>query len=208
MLNGSKEFCQEFMTDVRVPDHDRIGEVDGGWTVGTRWMFHERMLLNSPYVISPVGAARGSTDTVTVQRVVEAAGLDDEPRARDLVAQARVLELVGESLQERISEGLRSGTLPEQAAAVGRLFKGVAAARVTTLALEAAGAEGAAWDDEDEAGRCAIEFLMRQSGSIGGGTLEMARNVISERMLGMPRERAVDRDVPFRDVPRPRPADR
>ena len=45
MLNGSKEFCQEFLTDVRVPDTDRIGEVDDGWTVGTRWMFHERMAL-------------------------------------------------------------------------------------------------------------------------------------------------------------------
>ncbi len=53
MLNGSKEFCQEFLTDVRVPDTDRIGEVDGGWTVGTRWMFHERMLSNSPLVTVP-----------------------------------------------------------------------------------------------------------------------------------------------------------
>ena len=44
MLNGSREFCQEFLTDVRVPDGDRIGEVDDGWTVGIRWMFHERML--------------------------------------------------------------------------------------------------------------------------------------------------------------------
>ena len=47
----------------------------------------------------------------------------------------------------------------------------------------------------------AINFLMRQAGSIGGGTTEMARNVISERVLGMPRERRLDKDVPFRDVP-------
>src|SRR4051794_6876838 len=43
MLNGNREFCQEFFSDVRVPDSDRIGNVDDGWTVGTRWMFHERM---------------------------------------------------------------------------------------------------------------------------------------------------------------------
>ena len=53
MLNGNMEFCQEFLTDVRVPDTDRIGEVDGGWTVGTRWLFHERMLHNSPLVTVP-----------------------------------------------------------------------------------------------------------------------------------------------------------
>ena len=48
MLNGSKEFCQEFLTDVMVPDTDRIGEVDDGWTVGIRWMFHERHALQLP----------------------------------------------------------------------------------------------------------------------------------------------------------------
>ena len=42
MLNGSREFCQEFLTDVRVPDTDRVGDVDQGWTVGTRWMFYEK----------------------------------------------------------------------------------------------------------------------------------------------------------------------
>ena len=56
MLNGSREFCQEFLTDVRVPDTDRIGDVDDGWTVGTRWMFHERNAMGggSPYVSGPM----------------------------------------------------------------------------------------------------------------------------------------------------------
>ena len=49
-----------------------------------------------------------------------------------------------------------------------------------------------------------MNFLMRQGGTIGGGTTEMARNVISERVLAMPRERRLDKDVPFRDVPRGR----
>src|SRR5262249_12622384 len=53
MLSGNREFCQEFFSDVRVPDSDRIGAVDDGWTVGTRWLFHERMLYNSPYVTLP-----------------------------------------------------------------------------------------------------------------------------------------------------------
>ena len=69
MLNGSKEFCQEFLTDVRVPDTDRIGEVDDGWTVGIRWMFHERMLHNSPYVMFPEGSCRGRVGAVDIADV-------------------------------------------------------------------------------------------------------------------------------------------
>ena len=66
MLNGNKEFCQEFLSDVRVPDTDRVGEVDDGWTVGTRWMFHERMLYNSPLVTFPVGTLRPATAALAV----------------------------------------------------------------------------------------------------------------------------------------------
>ena len=93
--------------------------------------------------------------------------------------------------------------MSDQASAVGRLFGGVAATRRTTIAFELAGAAGAAWTDDDgETADCGTDFLMRQVACIGGGTTEMARNVISERVLGMPRERSRDRDVAFRDVPR------
>ena len=72
-----------------------------------------------------------------------------------------------------------------------------------SIGFEIAGAAGAAWTDDDgELAFAGSDFLMRQVSCIGGGTTEMARNVISERVLGMPRERSQDRDVAFRDVPR------
>ena len=116
-----------------------------------------------------------------------------------------MLEIVSDELMKRVTESIRSGRLSDQAAAIGRLFKGTAASRISTLALEVAGSAGAAWSDESAASETAVNFLMRQAASIAGGTVEMARNVISERVLGMPRERTLDRDVPFRDVPRSRP---
>jgi len=192
MLNGSKEFCQEFLSDVRVPDADRIGDVDDGWTVGTRWMFHERMMHNSPLVTMPVGVVHGRAGFKGVLDV-----------ARDLLGEARMLEVVRGHLQQRVSRGIATGTLSDQSAGIARLFHGVTGTRMNTIAFEIADGLGAAWTDDDgAAGHAGVDFLMRQTAQIGGGTTEMARNVISERLLGMPRERTYDRDVPFRDVPR------
>lgn len=202
MLNGSKEFCQEFLTDVRVPDTDRVGEVDQGWTVATRWMFHERMLYNSPLVTAPADRPPMNS-AISPAKVARDVGALDDRRVRDLIGEARALEVVGQELQKRIAHGVRTGYLSDQGAAIARLFLGVSSARSRTIAFEIAGSAGGAWSEEDgaAAGR-GVDYLMRQTGCIGGGTTEMARNVVSERVLGMPRERSVDRDIPFRDVPR------
>jgi alkylation response protein AidB-like acyl-CoA dehydrogenase len=94
---------------------------------------------------------------------------------------------------------MRTQQLPPPAAAILRLFGGQAATRIAEINLEVFGSYAVAGDqDRDlEYGR---GFLMRQAGSLGGGSTEMARNIISERVLGMPREFAADRDVPFSQV--------
>ncbi len=210
MLNGSKEFCQEFLTDVRVPDSDRVGDVDDGWTVGTRWMFHERMLTNSPLVTVPVGFGHGGTGVSSlVALAARDAGRLSEPLVRDLIGEARMLDIADRELRHRIGAGIATGALADQSAAITRLFSGVSATRIRTIGFEVAGTAGAAWTDDD--GQLAFgsdDYLMRQVSQIGGGTTEMARNVVSERVLGMPRERSLDRDVPFRDVPRGRASSR
>ncbi len=203
MLNGSQEFCQEFLTDLRVPDHHRIGAVDDGWTVGTRWMFHERMAFNSPLVTAPAGGTRSGVGGASIMELVRQAGRVDDPVAHDLIGEVGMLDLVGRALGRRIGQGIVGGTLSDQSSAVGRLFSGHASTRRITIEFELTGGAGAAWTDDDGVlGARGMDFLMRQVACIGGGTTEMAANVVSERVLGMPREVSGDRDTPFRDVPR------
>jgi alkylation response protein AidB-like acyl-CoA dehydrogenase len=205
MLNGSKEFCQEFLTDVRVPDSQRVGGVDNGWTVGTRWMFHERMARNSPLVTAPEGETRAGGTGSTMHAIARAAGKLDDTSAQALIGEAESLHRVGEALRRRIGQGIVTRTLSDQSSAIARLFVGLAEVRRTSIAFELAGGAGAAWDDGDgDLGEWGIDFLMRQAMCIGGGTTEIAANVISERVLKMPREDTLDRDRPFREVPRSR----
>jgi alkylation response protein AidB-like acyl-CoA dehydrogenase len=135
--------------------------------------------------------------------MLRAAGRLDDPCAREMLGEAQMLDIVGNQLDQRIALGISSGRMSDQSAAIGRLFYGAASMRSNTIAFEIAGGAGAAWSYEDDGllAQCGYDFLLRRVACIGGGTTEMARNVISERVLGMPRERTVDRDVPFRDVP-------
>ena len=205
MINGSREFCQEFMTDLRVPDSDRVGDVDHGWTVGTRWMFHEKNAMGggSPYVTgSMYSNADESRLADPLVKLAEATGRLGDLRARDLIGEAYVLKVARRQLSNRITAGMQAGVFPENSAAIARLMSAVTLQRTNTIALELAG-PGAAASLPDEAwARRGFDFLERQSSGIGGGTTEMARNNISERVLGMPRETTHDKNMPYRDVPK------
>ena len=204
MINGSADFCQEFFTDVRVPDSNRLGEVDEGWTVGTRWMYHERSLGGgtSPYL---TGSVESTFTTGTGDPMVDlarATGHFDDPRARELVGETVMLRMALSALSDRLAVGMTAGAIPDSAAAVGRLMDGVVEVRTATVALELAGASSVATLPDDLWAERGFEYLERQASCIGGGTTEMARNNISERLLGMPREITHDKNMAFRDVPK------
>jgi alkylation response protein AidB-like acyl-CoA dehydrogenase len=200
-VDRNNEFCQEFFDDVVVPAANVVGEVNGGWAVASRQLFHERNAVGggSPYLSGGGGPPRRAPRIGTLIDMARSTGQADDPRVRELVAEAHTIARVQRQLISRVTDGMRTGQLPPPAANIMRLFSGESVSRHAEIGVEVLGSHIAAAADPQMA-EYGTSFLMRQGGSLGGGSTEMARNAISERVLGMPREAASDRDIPFSQV--------
>jgi alkylation response protein AidB-like acyl-CoA dehydrogenase len=204
-VTGSDEFCQEFFDDVEVPLSNVLGEINGGWAVATRQLFHERNAVGGGSQYSSGWALeedRGSTLGELIE-VARSSGRHDDVQIRELLAEFHALDKIHEQLIDRVVAGMVSQQLPATAGSIVRLFGGEMLSRRAEIALEVSGPAAAMADpDGPDTADAGVRFLFRQAGSLGGGSTEMARNIISERILGMPREYAADRDVPFNQVKR------
>jgi alkylation response protein AidB-like acyl-CoA dehydrogenase len=205
-VNGSMEFCQEFFDDVPIPASDVVGEVDDGWTIATRLLVHERNAVGggSPYTSGRSSGHDSTGRDDNLAAIVRLQGRTSDAHARQLVAEAHIRQLVGGQLVRRITQAVATGKMAPPAGSVLKLFSATNVMRRYEIGLELAGEDAVVWPEgDDTAGRQLGELtLWRQGLSLGGGSNEIQRNIISERLLGMPRELAADRDVPYRDVRR------
>ena len=200
--NGDDEFCQEFFENVVLPADAVVGEVNDGWTVAGRQLFHERTAVGggSPYTSGARPRTGGEIHDLVA--LAERTGTLDDPRVREDIGEVRAMRLVEEQVVARISQAIKTGAMPGTAGSILRLFHAETVWLQTDTALRIAGAVGVAGEPGREQDPTVVgeDYIYRQATSLGGGSTEMARNIISERLLGMPREYAADRDVPFREV--------
>ncbi|HBJ73934.1 MAG TPA: acyl-CoA dehydrogenase [Actinobacteria bacterium] len=207
MVNGSMEFCEEFFTDLVVPAENLVGTENDGWTVGQRQLFYERQAVGGGSAYTSGRAPdRGSRTGLTIEEVARKVGKDKDPATRELVGWAHAQDTVNHQLIKRITVGMTSGEYPAMASSMMRLAHAEIPQQKMDMMFDIAGDQAVTSLPEGDGflKSIGVSYLMRQGASLGGGSSEMSRNMISERVLMMPREYAADRDVPFKDVRRGR----
>jgi len=201
---GEAEFNEVFLTDVVIGDADRIGAVGQGWQVSTATLMNERVALGA-FTFPREGGMIGATARTWRQRPeLRTPGLHD--RLLRLWAQAEVSRLAGERLRQQLAAGQPG---PEGSAA--KLVFARLNQEIADLEVELLGATGLRYgdwtmrrpDSADFYGRDAgYRYLRSKGNSIEGGTSEILRNIIAERVLGLPPEVRTDKNVPWKDLPR------
>jgi alkylation response protein AidB-like acyl-CoA dehydrogenase len=197
-INDTAEFCEDFFDDVVVPDANRIGAVDDGWSVTQTMLVLERGAGRPETGLASSTPGPLAPDLVRLARRV---GRLEDPIVRQKLARAHTNDFVGRILTARIGQMGRLGALNPGLAAYVKLFRGTYSPIRARLAVEIGGGGGMSWDAGDPEGpETSLAYLNGRSSSIAGGTNEMQRNAVAERALGLPREPSFDVDKPFSQV--------
>jgi alkylation response protein AidB-like acyl-CoA dehydrogenase len=203
-ITGEAEFNEVFLSDVPIPDGDRIGEIGQGWQVSTATLMNERVAIGGAAIPREGGMIGSAARTWRDRPELRTAGLHD--RLLRLWADSEVARLAGERLRQQLAVGQPG---PEGSAA--KLVFARLNQEISEFEVELAAEDGLRYDDwtmrrpegANFYGRDAgYRYLRARGNSIEGGTSEILRNIIAERVLGLPQETRLDKDVPWKDLPR------
>jgi alkylation response protein AidB-like acyl-CoA dehydrogenase len=202
-INGGAEFCEEFLDGVTVDDSMVIGDVNGGWPIAATMLAFERRNVSGQRESAGNASSQGQRQRQLAPDLVELAaarGAADDPTIRQLIARAHINDYVQAQLAARVMAAMMAGTADQAGASLIKLGLGVITPLRTAAAMEIAGRRGIAWADGEPGDAAAVNFLNGRIMSIAGGSNQIQRNIIGERILGLPREPSADSDKPFREV--------
>ncbi len=190
---GASHFNEVFLTDVRIPVSNVVGEVDAGWAPARTVMSNESAFIGA-------GNSAGSTYT-RLLLLAQQRGLAADPVIRQGLATVHTRERALAFMSARIMAAVRRREAPPVDPSILKLF--ATATRVLTgnLAMQICGALGMAGDDE-RTRWAQHEAMGRYSISIGGGTSEVLRNNLAERALGLPKDAGYAKETAWKDIPR------
>ena len=195
-IDGGSHFNEVFFTDVRIPADNLLGEMNNGWRQATAMLMYERVAIGSmgsgaisqPMYDLLLGAAK-------------ATGRIDDPVVRDELMKVYAMETTKSLVAMRTRAELKAGKAPGPGGSLGKLYSSIISWRFREIAMEIAGAGSQAWEPGDALGQMMQSVVLNSfQAGIAGGTDEIQRNIIGDRVLGLPRDISVDTNVPFREL--------
>ncbi len=197
-INRGQGFNEVFFTDVRIPDANRIGAVGDGWRVAITTLMNERASIGGG------GGAGNTTDLIRAAREIE---IDGRPAIENAAVREKLADFYirSKGLQftgNRTLTALSRGQTPGPEASLGKLIGGVMVQDLAEFGIELAGMAGMVHDASNPTTSLWQDrFLAIPGLRIAGGTDEVLRNIIAERVLGLPPEVRLDKGIAFKDVP-------
>jgi alkylation response protein AidB-like acyl-CoA dehydrogenase len=195
-MTGRAPFNEVYFDDVRLPADAVLGEVDAGWFAAVTMLGHERVSIG--------GSVRRRYDPLAYANLAELARARNrlrDPLVRDGLAGLYTAERALSLFNARLRQEADAGTPPGARGSVAKLAGAQLLWQAVHVAGLIAGLDAAAWDpDSAEGDELAVAINATPASSIAGGTNQVQRNIIGDRILGLPREPVADRDLPFRDL--------
>jgi alkylation response protein AidB-like acyl-CoA dehydrogenase len=191
-MNGGAAFNEVFFDGVRVPHDNVIGDVNEGWTVAITTLMNERVAIGSG------GGGSSRNSIVDVIDLARRRGVEHDPVVRQGLADLYAKSRIQKFLAMRTLTAASKGRMPGPEGSIGKLFGARVMTEMGELALSIVGASGVANADDDY--RWHQPLLGAPAAHIAGGSDEVMKNIIGERVLGLPGEPRVDKGVPWKDV--------
>jgi acyl-CoA synthetase (AMP-forming)/AMP-acid ligase II/alkylation response protein AidB-like acyl-CoA dehydrogenase len=204
-LGGEVDFNEVFLDRARVPDSQRVGEIGDGWRVAGATLSGERQMVS--------GEGSGGVDRIGgagAARVLELAR--QRARATDPIIRQELMRVYTEErirawTNERVRAQVRAGRVPGPESSIGKVHQGDLNQRIQSLAVRLLDMDSVAWESPATDYAASLPFEVRGmlrslANTIEGGTTEVNKNVLGERVLGLPREPDPWQGKPWREVPR------
>ncbi|GAA3467718.1 acyl-CoA dehydrogenase family protein [Nonomuraea roseola] len=184
-MTGRSHFNEIFFDDVTIPDEHRVGEVNDGWGVAVTTLLHERLSISAG-----VGMGGGADWLARLREAVDTG----DPLVRDQLVELHIRSRALSLFNQRLSQETRAGLFPGARGSAAKLLLAELTLYTADLATSLVGPESVV--DEELSHAISLAPAM----ALGGGTNEIMRNIIGERVLNLPPEPRVDKTVPFKDL--------
>ena len=202
-ITGEAEFNEVFLDGARVPDEHRVGEINDGWRVSASTLSSERQMVSGS---GSGGMGRlGGSGAERLISLARETGRWDDPVVRSKIMRLWAQEQIRGWTNARVRAALSAGQSPGAASSIGKVHQATLNQQIQDLMVDLLGTAAVAWratGDPDALPREVQGMLRSLANATEGGTTDINKNILGERVLGLPREPDPWKGKPWKEVPR------